>query len=706
MTHMFRIAAAAPTTVTGQLVQSLKTQAGTIAPSLTATALSMESRTDSDIRQLSSVAQDLESTIKNIATESQIELTPAMVNAGMAAGLMGADWSRFMKSGKVKVGTESNSVLNTAGADGFSERSFAMEAYSERENTNASVFSIAYNLGAARQNPFGEAFFPTITLSPELAGLEIKVPLFQVFKAVRHEVSGDLTDFARRNLIRASVDHTILEKERTRIVPVHRPESADKYVDPTIIAPYDYDREGELIKTAPLAIGKDVNIIGLSATDMLLQSGTLNQTDTLEASVVVTAVYVKVGDDILRFRTKIVPTFNFIRSSQGTQRQMTLTAQTNSLLINKATKTLSGGALSTLAGVVTDDLVVRLEVNLSGTVALDKGDLKVFANTFRAYTVSQNNTLLDKDAAPAKPVVDALAAATVVGYDVDAWLSNENRRQQGQLIDTNYWRQTYIVPYRAPISAMYPTTEDEQRDASDIQTLVATTRTRLENEAVSTVLETAEQLSEFVDVRDHLNNSPDVLGVGRFFVRPTFFYEKIKMMDILNSLTSTNLKEDIQSALVNKLRDYVYRAYRDSDYIPSADALAGGMAKTPEVTIGTEPVLERYLTVTGDLRTLGGKFDCRVVSTVDERMRGKIVAVFSQYDANRNVAPHPLNFGNLIWAPELTLSAAITRDGQISRETVVQPRYLFMVNCPIMIVLEVEDIEDVMNKIPLHVKTI
>ena len=706
MTHMFRIEQPQPTTQVGRLVQDLKTNSPNIAPSLTGAALSMESRNASDVQQLSAVAQDLESTIRNIAAENNIELTPAMVNAGIAAGMMGADWMKFMRSEKRPVDVRSNAILDTAGADGFASRSFGMEAYSERENTNASVFSIAYNLGAAKQNAFGEAHFPTITLSPELAGLEIKVPLFQVYKAVRHEVSGDLTEFARRNLIRASVDHTILEKERTRIVPVYRPEAADKFVDPTLIAPYDYDREGEKIKTAPLAIGKDINIIGLSATDLLLQSGTLNQTDTLEASLVINAIYVKVGDDVIKFKTKIVPTFNFLRSSQGSQRQMTLTANTNSILLNKATTTVSGSPLTTLASVVTDDLVIRLEVALSGSAMLDKGDLKVFGNTFRAYTVSQNKTLLDKDAAPAKPVVDLLATAQIIGYDIDAWLSNENRRQQGQLIDTNYWRQTYIVPYRAPISAMYPTTEDETRDASDIQTLIATTRTRLENEAVTMVLETAEQLSEFVDARDHLDSSPDVLGVGRWFVRPTFFYEKLKMMDIINTLTSTNLKEDLQAAIVNKCRDYVYRAWRDSDYIPASEALGGGMAKTPEVTIGTEPVLERYLTVTGDLRTLGGSFDCRVVSTVDQRMRGKIIITFSQYDANRNVAPHPLNFGNLIWAPELTLSAAITRDGQLSRETVVQPRYLFMVNCPIMIVLEVEDIEDVMNKIPLHVKTI
>jgi hypothetical protein len=145
----------------------------------------------------------------------------------------------------------------------------------------------------------------------------------------------------------------------------------------------------------------------------------------------------------------------------------------------------------------------------------------------------------------------------------------------------------------------------------------------------------------------------------------------------------------------------VYRLYRDSEYQAAADALAGGVAAMPEVIIGTDPVIARYITVSGDLRTLGGEFGFRVVSTLDSRMKGKIVVAFANKDGSQNSQPHPLNFGNMVWAPELVLKANLSRGNTYSRETVVQPRFLFVVNTPIMGVIEVANIPDTLNKTPI-----
>jgi hypothetical protein len=193
-------------------------------------------------------------------------------------------------------------------------------------------------------------------------------------------------------------------------------------------------------------------------------------------------------------------------------------------------------------------------------------------------------------------------------------------------------------------------------------------------------------------------------GVGRFFVIPTFFSETIDMTKVVDSLKSSERASDMQEALVAKVRDFVFRMYRDSQYKAAADALYGGVAPTPTVIIGTDPVLARYLTVTGDLRTVGGNFEVRVVSTLDYRVSGKIFISFGVFDENRNTQPNPLNFGNMAWAPEVTVSLPISRTGQISKETAVQPRFLHVVNCPVMTVLEVINVPDVTNKVALFVK--
>ena len=127
---------------------------------------------------------------------------------------------------------------------------------------------------------------------------------------------------------------------------------------------------------------------------------------------------------------------------------------------------------------------------------------------------------------------------------------------------------------------------------------------------------------------------------------------------------------------------------------------------SPVVIIGTDPVIARYLNVTGDLRTLGGEFDVRVVSTLDYRVAGKIFISFGVFDESRNVSPNPMNFGNLAWAPELVLTTNISRGGQISKETVVSPRFLFVVNLPILTVLEISNISDVVNRVPIQTVTL
>jgi hypothetical protein len=85
-------------------------------------------------------------------------------------------------------------------------------------------------------------------------------------------------------------------------------------------------------------------------------------------------------------------------------------------------------------------------------------------------------------------------------------------------------------------------------------------------------------------------------------------------------------------------------------------------------------------------------------------MRGRLFITFSVMDDNRNVVPNPLSFGNRLWAPELALTANISRGNTFSKESVVQPRYLFIMNCPIMVALTVENIPAVLSKVTVNTK--
>ena len=149
---------------------------------------------------------------------------------------------------------------------------------------------------------------------------------------------------------------------------------------------------------------------------------------------------------------------------------------------------------------------------------------------------------------------------------------------------------------------------------------------------------------------------------------------------------------------MNKLRDMAFRMYRDSGYKAAADALAGGVAPMPTVIIGTDPVIARYLQVTGDLRTLGGGLDVKIESTLNKRMAGKIIMSFGVFSEGQDGVPNPMHFGNMGWKPELTLVLPLHRNGANSKELTVQPSFLHITHLPIMASLNISGIPDVVSE--------
>lgn len=699
------------TTPTQQLLVQLRNtvDAGRmVSPESAKTMFALESAQDFQLNALNTAHEGLSTAIESIAAELGFgaKLTAAQIAAGSIGGLIAADPRHLLsrKSLAGVVATEGAVVVQTMGAaDGMMERAFGLEAYDERENKNASIYSIAYNMQSARQDEFGETFFPTLVLTPDQVGFGVTVDLMTVFDAVQHNVDGTFRDFAKKNIIRAVADHTVLKKEQTRVIPAVRPQNVAQFVDAAVVAPAAVIVEGQSITTAPLKIGKELNLIAVGQTDTLLSTGVMDNTDTLDTFLNLKNVYVKFGADVLRFNVSNLPLANFTYATQNNYRVMQLNFETTSVLINNTTKQADGSPLVDLAAIVTGNMIARVELKLTGSVNIETGKTSVYGNAVATHVVLNSaGQQLDKAVAPAAPVVAVIDGGSIEGYDLTAFYTNVNRRQRGQLIDVTKFTQLYNVPLRSPLSAMHPAVVDASIDATDVQALISATRIRVSNEAITALIDAAGTLAQYVDAADVQGEGPDVLGVGRFFVRSVYFQETLDMATMVDSVKSYERAQDIQAALVNKLRDYAYRMYRDSEYKAASDALNGGISPVPTVIIGTDPVLARYLNVTGDLRTLGGEFDVRIVSTLDYRMQGKIFMTFGVFNEQRNTAPNPLNFGNMVWGPELVMTANLSRGNTYSKETVVQPRYAFVTHLPVMTTLIVNNLPSVLNKVSIN----
>ena len=636
-------------------------------------------------------------------------VTQSQITAATVAGIVAGDIRGFI-SAPIKrdvLAQEGMSFISPnsgAGGDYFDGRmQAALEAYDEKENKNAVVYSVAYNLQAARQDEFGETFFPTVVVTPDQVGFAVSIRLISVYNEVRRQITGNLDNFGKRNIIQAVIDPTILRNDQTKIVPVYRDESKAHFVDSALLAPRDVLLEGETITTSAFALGKRFSLLAISQTAALLETGLMDSTDSLDTSVVLAALYMQVGAgaqaEVFKFNTNRLPTSTFTYAIQGNYRQMNLAFNNSSLQVNKGTKHVDGSSSVILAPITVGEYSVRLNVAVSGSVNLETAETTAFASAVNVVRITdKDGTDVSLIAGAGLAIVALFATAQMVGYDLDAQRTNLNRRMRGQLLDTTFYNQVYAVPLRSPITVPRPLTVGDVNDSSDLAALITATHIRTSNAAVDELLRVNDILSEYVNSKDGLADTPEILGIARYLVQPFFEHVDIDVAAEINSIRSFERASDIQAVLVNQLRDMAYRMYRDSGYKAAADALAGGMSQVPTIIIGTDPVISRYLTVTGDLRTLGNDFNVKIVSTLNLRMTGKIVMTFGEFGGGNEGVPNPMHFGNMAWKPELTLVLPLHRNGANSKELTVQPSFIHITNLPIMASMNVAGISDVATK--------
>jgi hypothetical protein len=705
-----------PTTGLGQLVEQLKRDVNAngggsfVDASLSRAAVAMESMSDTHVSHLHNSIDRLQNALNLIMQSGKSmgmeQVSVSSQEAGLVAGVMSGDISSWMRTAKpMPTSTEGDRYIGTS--SGVNRLSQAMEAYDEKENKNAAVYSVAYNMQAARQDEFGEALYPTVTVTPDQVGYTVSVHLVQVYNEVRRLATGALDQFRRRNIIHALRDPSILQNDLTKIVPIHAVGSAANFVSSTLLTPRTVLLGDESLTTSALAFAKKFSLLGISQSASLLATGQQDSTDAIDTAVRLGAVYMHLFDanganpdinEIIKFTTADLPLATFNHAVQGNYRLMQLNFTTSSLKIDADTKLVTGASSVILAGVASGNYTVRLGVTINGSVNMETADTELLTGAVSVVSVTDEDGVkyAPTDSA-VSAIVAAFSSAVLVGFDLDARRTNTNRRQRGQLLDVTVFNQTYAVPLLAPITVPRPLGQGDNTDASDLAALITATRIRTSNAAVTELLRARDLLQAYVNNNDAIGDSPEILGVARFLVDPFFELISVDVADITNSIKSAEKDQDIQGALVSIIRSLVYRMYRDSGYKAAADALNGGVAQTPTVIIATDPVLSRYLNITGDPRLLGDHFNVKVVSTLDIRVTGKIFVTFGTSEGAASGVPNPLQFGNMAWKPELTLVLPLHRNGANSKELTVQPSFLHITNLPVLGVLEVSGLAELTN---------
>ncbi|MBE0438283.1 MAG: hypothetical protein IBX57_00755 [Gammaproteobacteria bacterium] len=676
---------------------------------------SLESLSPSELETINTAAGDITGTIEsvfaNLADNGRSlgfeSLSPQQLEAGVMIALASKDPSTYAKaamSNKAQPGQGINVIsFETSGSAGSLDYRDepSMEAFDAQEMSNMIPYSIAFNVQASRQDDFGEAFYPTVVVSPDVGGIDISVNRTTVFNAVKHATTGKTTNFDQKNLLEAVVNSSILADESTALVPFVQPngENEDKFVAETDVAPYTRTVAGVDITTAPLKIGTEVDLLGISQHPQLTGAGVIDHTDAIDPRMFVSNVYLKAGNatdgfDVMKFNVSRLPRNAFLKSIEGVGREMSLNFTTEALVLNAETTNLDGSQVGVLTEVRTNNYSVRLKVVMSGTAHVEFGSVQVMAPQVTVVGIAnEDGEAISTVTGAGASIKASLEGMQVIGYELGASRTNSNRRTRGLLLNNNTETERFAIPLGAPISAPSPT--GSNRDASDLESLITAARIRNSNNAVTTLLNYGDTLRAFVENRRLGHGSTQIEGIGRHVVVP--FYEEVNLdlTTVVNSTKSKERAEDISHALINVIRDVVYRMYRNSGYQAALDASSVG-SKKPTLLVGTDSIIQRHLMVEGDTRTFGIAFeDSDIVTSFDARMDGKIVLTFTRKGGAGQA--DALSFGTHAWMPELATSMQVNREGAMYKESMVQPRSRHINNLPVMAIINVTGLKDVMT---------
>lgn len=589
-----------------------------------------------------------------------------------------------------------------------------LEAFEERELRAAAAASAVYNIASSKQDMFGEAFYKTIVLSPDQVGITMKVSNTVVHGEVKHDNNGKPVNFNKINLLEAVRDHTILETHAIDIVPYMNPnDSTDSlFVDKTLIEPFETEVDGVKVRTSALKMGMTCDLLGLAQAPGLMNNQVLDSTDTLDSRVTIKALYVKLANPdesvktVVKFNTMNMYRSGFNKSAEGGSHEMELNFKSDAVYLSEETLNISGVKALELFGDI-KNYRLYYKVVVTGSADIETGETSVNVSSITLDCATQADELGTVVSVTDEGLTAALSKMTVqvVGYDIEAYRTNANLRTRSMILDTTSFEEGYKVHLGAPITIPAPII-GPGRSGVDVKTLIAATRARTGNNAITALLNFLDRLkyrhSAVIDGRP----APAIEGIGRFLVRPTYVEKVLDLENLVDSKRSAEKANDIMCAIVEAMRYVVYHMLLESNYQTALDFDTGGTGGQPKIIVGTDPITARYMYESGDHRTLAtgvGENDFEIVTTLDERIRDKIILVPTRKDG---ADLDPLSFGVHAYVPELVATVdVINRNGATIKENQVQPRDAHFNNLPIAAVIHVLNLDKVVNeKVPVATK--
>ena len=685
----------------------------------TAEMLSVESADLSDAQQrsfsnnMADIRELVASVVSSESAYNGVELQPHQIDAGAIVAGASGNTLRYVQA-QMKPRTYEGTAYATGLESIWDGTSLDMseiskESFDEKELNQFINYSIVFNVMASRQDDFNAAFFKPLMTTPDEVGYRVTVRLEQVWNGAEHDPSkaGD-TAFNYRNLVDALVHPEVLEDNATDVIPAvlefengAKTNKDEFFTIDGELDPVEVKLEDVTVKTAPLKIGRPHNLLKLSSIPELIANGLMNEKDSLDSRIALSAVYFKTADNkAIKFVTKDLPYTQFYKTPEGHFRSMALNYD-GRFLLSKAVKTTKGEDLPADLKALQDagyDVYLRVRVN--GSIRVDSANVDLTAPELYVAEVFKDGVSVSLEDATLKPLLAKLKfgedapALKVAGYDIEARRTNYNLRTRGRLIDSNEFAEQFVIPLRSPISIIKPIVGGDKANP-DIKALINAARIQANNDGVKTILNYAALLKSVVtrEGYTYMADRESIPGIGRHFIQPCYIEEDLHLPDLVNSVSSANRLADIQGGISTKVNEILGRVFAITNYQAVVEQMTGGSIGNITAVIGTDQRLPQYFAIQGDERLFQGRVKHKVVATSNKHMRGKVVMTVTRDGASEG--PDPFSFGSFLWTPELMVSAQRTLGASTFQQHLIHPRYAHVVNLPIVVVLNITGIEEV-----------
>lgn len=649
----------------------------------------------SEFTAAADAAEGVQTELKDLAESAEVEVTDAGLEAAAIIALGSADAASYVRAAR-QARPSTESFFGQLPVDALAFATPAIEAFDDRDLSQFSAHSIAYNLLAPRQDELASMFFPLVVMTPDQAYFRADIRRVSVYEGAFHKLSGDRASFNKRNLVEAYRDPAVLENNATELVPYVADNNAAnnaRFVPAATIANWPVTIEGTTFETNFLKFSQgEFGYVGLCQHPGLLATGTFDQSDKIDTNVRLKEIAIAItkgGDtSYVSFDVSGIASSQFVAAQNAHAQATRLNFRTEELALTKDTKDISGATVPALSAMAAG-AVARLKVKIDGDLHLEFGDLDLNG---QAPTVAKLFDQNGRLATIAGSAVDGVTFA-LVGYTLDARRTNSNRRTRGTILDRDVYSENYLVGLLPPIVVQKSQLSDGTEN--DVDALVSATNLRATNLAITTILAYADQLKAVhAGIQSGLTAAVDggsLQGIARTMVTPYYFEDTIDLVDAVNSINSGDKVADLRGYLTGYLANQAYEMAQNSGYVAALQLVNGNPDAKPCVLIGCDQVLENYIMIQGDDRSFGPGFEYEVVTSMDIRMYDTIIMTFHDKSTQ---GFSPMNFGNCIWIPELVATLPTVRNGANVNETMVQPRFRHICNLPVMAKFKVTGLEN------------